>query len=918
MAKAQTMSKERMTMRAKAITALSALVVALMAAIPAQAAGPLSVESFTVGSNNTEAGAHPDLTTSIAVSNPGDPQAAEDVEINFPEGLFGNPQAIAVCRSADFALNQCPGASQAGIITILANYESDPNYLLGTAPLYNMEARGGFETARLAFVAPTVGVAINVPITVRTGSDYGLKMTVSGITQEIPFAGADITIWGFPADPVHDVDRFHVGSPGSPPGCPGLATTSCILTPYVGAGIPVKPYTDNPTVCTGQPLTATLRVKTYQDPANPVQEQASYPPTTHCEKQVFDPVLNLALTTDEADAPAGLDLQFRDPIFLGQSNSPSELRSATVTLPQGLTINPDAADGQIACTDAEANFGSDDPAGCPDNAKIGTFEIHTPALPDALTGSLYIGEPHPGNQYRVVMVAEGFGIHAKLVASVQPDPQTGQVTMSVIDLPQVPFEEFDFHLFASDRALMATPTQCTIYTAESVFTPWNASLSPQASQPIISIGRGPNGRPCPDQQRPFNPSLVAGSSKPVAGDFTDFRLKLGREDGDQFLGDLNFTMPPGLTASLRGLSYCPESAIVAAAGNTGRAEQATGSCPASSAIGTTNVAAGPGSHPFHAVGKMYLAGPFKGAPLSLVAVTPALAGPYDYGVVVVRVAIHVDPNDAHVIAISDTVPAIIGGIPLRLRSIQVNIDRSNFMINPTNCSPFSVDSQGIGDQGTVTDFSSYFQVIDCAPLPFKPKMNIRLLGGKNQTPRSKNPRLRFDLLTRKGDANIKSIAVTLSKAFQIDQRHLSNLCSRSQLEASRCAGRQPMGMAWVRTPLLDQPLQGPAYAVSGFGTLPRVVFILDGQVTVMPQAVSTSVHNGHLKTVVPVVPDVPIGHFRLTLLGGSKGYLINARDLCKNSGVIQVAYVGQNGKTRKQRIKPQLPCGGKRRAKEAR
>jgi hypothetical protein len=902
------MSKQRETMAAKTITAvLTALLAAILLAVPARAAGPMSIESFSVGSSNTEAGAHPDVTTHITMSNPGEPEAAQNVAINFPEGLFGNPRAVAVCRSVDFALNRCPGSSQVGIITIYANYESNSNYLLGTAPLYNMEARGGFETARFAFVAPTAEVPVNVPITVRTGSDYGLRMTVTGITQEIPFAGADITVWGFPADVEHDTDRFHVGEKG----CAGIAATSCIVPPYVTAGIPVKPYVDNPTVCTGQPLTTRLEVTSYEEPGSPARAQADYQPTTHCEKQVFNPVLNLALTNTESDAPSGLDLQFRDPIFLGQSNSPSELRSATVTLPEGLTINPDAADGQIACTDAEANFNSDDAAHCPDNSKIGTFQLHTPSLPDALTGALYIGEPQPGDQYRIVMVAEGFGIHAKLVASVRPDPETGRVTMHVDDLPQVPFEEFDLHLFASDRALMATPTQCRVYVAESVFTPWNSALSPQVSSPIVSIDSGPNGRPCPGQQRPFQPTLVAGSSNPIAGDFTDFRLKLGREDGDQFLGDLNFTMPPGLTASLRGLGYCPESAIAAAARNSGRAEQASPSCPAGSLIGTTNVAAGPGSHPFHAVGRLYLSGPFKGAPLSLVAVTPALAGPYDYGVVVVRVAIHVDAHDAHVSAISDTVPSIIGGIPIRMRSIQVNVDRGSFMINPTNCSPFSVASQGIGDQGSVADFSSYFQTIDCAKLSFKPRMTLKQLGGRKATGRSKDPALRFDLRTRRGDANIKTLTVTLPKSFAIDQRHLGNICSKAQLAAERCAGRQPIGTAIAETPLLEEPLKGPAYAVSGFGKLPHVVFILNGQVTIMPEAESSSV-KGRLRTTVPVVPDAPVGHFRLDLFGGKRGYIVNTRNLCASASAMVVDYTAQNGDTYQQRVRPKAACGAKR------
>ena len=234
--------------------------------------------------------------------------------------------------------------------------------------------------------------------------------------------------------------------------------------------------------------------------------------------------------------------------------------------------------------------------------------------------------------------------------------------------------------------------------------------------------------------------------------------------------------------------------------------------------------------PFHAVGDIYLAGPFEGAPLSLVAITPALAGPYDYGTVVVRVAIRIDPHDAHVIADSETVPAIIGGVPIRMRSIQVNIDKPNFMINPTNCDPFTVDSQGIGDQGTVAGFSSPFQAVNCYSLPFAPTFAVRQLGGHKATPRSKDPALQFDLRTRPGDANIRSVAVTLPKAFAIDQRHLGNICSRAQLAAEHCAGRQPIGAAVVETPLLEQPLRGPAYAVSGFGKLPHVVFILGGQV----------------------------------------------------------------------------------------
>jgi hypothetical protein len=374
-------------------------------------------------------------------------------------------------------------------------------------------------------------------------------------------------------------------------------------------------------------------------------------------------------------------------------------------------------------------------------------------------------------------------------------------------------------------------------------------------------------------------------------------------------------MPPGLTADLRGVSYCPEASIAASANTPGRTEQIAPSCPSSAQIGTSNVAAGPGSHPFHAIGKMYLAGPFQGAPLSLVAITPALAGPYDYGNVVVRVALHVDPLDAHVLADSETVPEIIGGIPIRMRSIQVNIDKPNFMINPTNCSPSSVASKGIGDQGTLTNFSSYFHAVNCHALGFGPKMSIRQLGTRKGTRRAADPQLRFDLKTRPGDANIKSLSVTLSSAFAIDQRHLGNICSEKELTEKQCAGRTPIGSAQTTTPLLDKPLSGPVYAVSGSGGLPKLAFILNGQVNLVPRAETRTISKGsaagRLQTTVPVIPDAPIGHFSLTVFGGKSGYLINTRDLCVHTPITQVEYQAQNGKSAAQKIKVKAPCGKK-------
>jgi hypothetical protein len=876
--------------------------IAAATALPAQASE--SIESFEVTTTTTQAGGHPDLETKFELGNHGTGNPGEAAE-----------DAVSKCTSDDFALEQCPMDSQVGVVTVRANYGGDEQNLLGTAPVFDMASRSADETARLAFIAPVADIPINIPIRVRTERDYGLTMTVAGIPEVIPLAAADIRVWGFPASGLHDEERFVKGSPGNPAGCPDEATGACASSggsnPHQST-LQLSPLTDNPTVCTGQPLTVKLDVTTYQDEGNPAHAEASYNPTTGCQDETFEPVFNAALTSERTDSASGLEMQMKAAQFLGLANSPSSLRTATLILPEGISINPDAADGQTACSDEQANFGDPGPAGCPDSSKIGNFDIVTPALDAPLTGSIYIGEPKPGNQYRAFLIASGFGINSKIVANITPDLNTGQLSMSVVDLPQVPFEQFNLHLFASDRGLVATPTRCAVYEADSLFVPWNDQLAPQHSTPQISVTHGPNDASCPSSIRPFHPSLVAGMSNAVAGDFSSFSLKLDRNDGDQFLGDLNFRLPPGFTGSLRGIGYCPEEAIAAAATRLGRAEQASPSCPASSQIGTSNVAAGPGTHPFHAVGRMYLAGPFKGAPLSLVAITPALAGPYDYGVVVVRVALQVNPLTAQVSAVSDRVPSIIGGVPIRMRSIQVNIDRPNFTINPTNCTPSSIDSQGIGDEGTVTEFSSYFHVVNCGTLPFKPKMRLRQVGGRKGTRRGRNPKLQIDLWTRPGDANVQSLAVTLPSAFEIDQRHLGNICSEKELASTRCAGRQPIGTATTRTPLLDQPLSGPVFAVSGSGGLPRLAFILNGQVTLIPRAEAKTVGKGQLQTIAPVIPDAPIGHFSMTVFGGKRGYLVNTRDLCAHVPITRVSFVGQNGATHAERMRLRTGCRGAR------
>jgi hypothetical protein len=904
------MTGKTIGMRAwKAWLLIAGMVALAWSVVVSPASASEAITSFSVSTSTTQAGGHPDITTSFELDSPGVPESARNVSVNLPEGIFGNPNATIQCSSEEFAFERCPAGSQVGYVTVYANSEGDPKKILGTAPIFNRNAVAD-ETALFGFIVPALNFPVSIPVAVRTGGDFGLRLTVAELTQVTPLAAADLTYWGFPADPVNDAKRFPKGATGDPAGCVGFVNTSC-LQGSTAAAITVRPLINNPSLCKSADDTVSLTVQTYQDPDNPTEATTNYPASTGCEAMTFKPVLFGTPTTLEADSAAGLDLQLAASQPFGRSTTPSSIKSSILTLPEGLTINPGAADGQLACSDADANFGSEAPAECPDNAKIGTFAVDSPSIDGPLEGAIYFGEPTPQDQYRLFLIADGFGIHAKFLGIVRPDAVTGRLTTYLSDLPQVPFETFDLHLFASDRGLMATPTRCRIYEVEARFFPWNDVLPDQNTRQVFSINSGANGAQCPGATLPFNPRLFAGTSSPTGGAFSDFALQLDRDDGDQFLGDLNFTMPPGFTGSLRGISYCPEASILAASSKKGRAEQALPSCPASSQIGTTNVAAGPGTHPFNVVGAIYLAGPFKGAPLSLAAITPALAGPYDYGTQVVRVALHVDSLDAHVTALSDTVPSIIGGVPIRLRTIRVNLNRPNFLINPTNCQETTIHSEGVGDQGTVTGFDSYFHPVNCASLPFKPKMTIRQVGKRKDTKRARNPKLQFDLRTRAGDANIKALTVTLPHAFEIDQRHLGNICSEKELTVNQCAGRTPIGTASTTTPLLDQPLTGPAYAVSGSGGLPRLAFILAGQVTIIPRA-DTETVGGKLQTTVPVVPDAPIGHFSLTVLGGKTGYLINTRDICAHRPVIRIAYTGQNGKTHSEAVKLKSPCGKKK------
>jgi hypothetical protein len=361
-----------------------------------------------------------------------------------------------------------------------------------------------------------------------------------------------------------------------------------------------------------------------------------------------------------------------------------------------------------------------------------------------------------------------------------------------------------------------------------------------------------------------------------------------------------------MTGKLRGIPYCPEDALAAAAGRAGGEEKASSSCPAASQVGSAAVAAGTGPAPFGIDGKVFLSGPYHGAPLSLAVVTPATAGPYDLGTVVVRVALFVDPETAQIHAVSDPIPHVFGGTLLSIRSVDLKMDRPNFTLNPTSCEPFATSGNlagGGADPADPAAFSAFgvsapFQASDCGALGFKPKLFTKLIGGRKAMRRNGHPAFRATLVAREGDANIKRAALTLPHSQFLDQNHIGTICTRVQLAAADCPARSIYGYARAQSPLLDDEVAGPVYLVASDHELPDLLADLHGQVSVRLRGVISSAKE-RMKSVFYPVPDVPVSKFTINMKGGKKGLLVNSRNLCNRPNRSFLSFKAQNGKSLK-------------------
>jgi hypothetical protein len=886
-------------------TLLSAALLGMAFALPASADFGFSHFDVTypdsAGEPVSEAGAHPFAqTTSFDFNRTSHPnlgiipdEALRDQIIGQIPGFVGDTTLMPACPTRVFLEGEwepCPGDTDIGRGEIrvgsikFTDPEGEPQS--PNVPIYNLTTPSG-AAARIGF--KPFGVPVVVLLTINPDPPYNVLATASSAPQTIPFYGADITIWGNPSDPAHDVHRGVVS-------------------------LPERPFLTLPRACLG-PLEASWRIRSWQSPgswltggeAGSGGEADAFEDCAALGFMEGDSALAAAPTTNRAESPSGFEFTIdvdnpglTDP----DERADSDLKKAVVTLPEGLTVNPAAANGLDACTSADLKretAASSPGAGCPDASTVAHVEVTSPLLTERLDGSIFLAEPFKNPLgsllagYLVIKQRER-GIVVKLAGKIETDPATGRITASFDENPQLPFSHLEVSFPGGPRGALTTPQACGDYEIRTELYPWSGN-APLVQDDSFRVAQAPGSGSCASSESalPNTPGFDAGTVEPLAGRHSAFVVNLRREDGTQRFRRVTLTPPPGLTAKLAGTPPCSDAALAAAAAKAGKSEQRSPSCPAVSRVGSVFAAAGSGPAPYWAPGAAYLAGPYKGAPLSIAVVAPAVAGPFDLGTIVVRTAVHVNPSTAQITAISDPFPHILQGIPLDVRTVSVRLDKPQFALNPTSCDPMAFGGALISTLGANAGLHSPFQVAECGRLGFKPRIGLRIFGGIK---RGKYQGLRAVVRPRPGDANIGRTVVRFPRTAFVAQENFRTICTRVQFAADACPKGSIYGRATASSPLLDYPLAGNVYLRSSDNTLPDVVADLRGpahQPIRIELVGRTDSVKGALRNTFDVVPDAPVSYFRLNLFGGSKSLIVNSRNVCAGKNRAAVVINAQSG-----------------------
>lgn len=844
-------------------------------------------------------------------------ETVKTAEVHLPAGLVGDPSATPRCDPTDFAQvgvvigsTTCPPDTQIGYLNasvVLGGREYGrggfplATEMMTRIPLYNLEPPPN----RLGDFAANVGelTTIHMYPELDPGRGYSTRVVIPYISSKmVELASIEATLWGVPGDPAHDRFRYFT---------PQTFAGQVLGAPF--GPVAIRPFLTNPMGCGLDNGAFSVSAESYQSPGRTSElHSPDRMEVQGCDdpRVRFDPSLSLRATEARADGPTGLDVRLDIPSRSGSVDDAGELyagngfidgvstpplRKAVITLPEGMSVSPAVAQGLGGCSEAQIGLGTSAPASCPESSRVGSLEVGTPILPEPLEGSLYLATPDE-NPFRAPMAGyltmEGQGVNIKLPVRLDLSPTDGQVTMTLADIPQLPLLDMALHLHGGPRAALRLPPTCGDHLARYQLTPWSDSRPVEGDVALRVNGGCARGG--------FSPSLSAGTINPVAGESSPLVLELSREEDEANVSSLSIALPPGLTAKLGSVSRCPPVSV------------ASGGCPQASRIGSVVVAAGSGAAPLwlpqpgKAPTAVYLAGPYKGAPFSLLLAIPAQAGPFDFGTVAVRAAVSIDPRTAAATIQSDPLPPVLEGIPIDYRTIHILLDRPGLIRNPTSCEPARISGVATATVGATAELATRFQAVDCGALQFRPRLAIDLAGARGG---NGHPALHAVLRAGAEEAALTSATFTLPAGELLDFRRVRELCAK-RLPPDRCPPGSRLGHARLLSPTLDEPLEGPIYLREPTGGFPDLLANLRaGQIHMLLRG-STAAPGGRLQIRLRALPDIPITRATFNLTGGRNGIFVNSNALCALPPRATAMLRAHNGKQRLMRplVRPPGRC----------
>jgi hypothetical protein len=840
-------------------------------------APPVGAAPGTPGPLDFQAGSHPyQFTAKIAMSTTTNSENEtvpdgdmKNIEIELPRGFAGNPAAVPRCPLVDLNSGEslgdglCPADTQIGTVKL-----EGPSVNL-ERPVDNLVPPPG--------IAGQFGFVVLGPVVMdfefRSGGAEGVTVTISELSNLFPLTKLSLTLWGVPADSGHNQLRGE-----------------CFKTGYnCPSGAAVEPFLTMPPSCS-EPLTTTVVINSWENPGVSIEKSSTADGAdgdpaglSGCDMLHFNPTITVQPESSVADSPSGLSLNMSIPYNSNPEGvAEADMKNIAIAFPAGMSIDPAAAAGLTGCSPSEFGLGEASQPACPKSSKIGALEIETPVVGGALGGAIYLAQPPPGlfgGRMGVYLVAEGDGLLIKLSGELSAQLESGQLTLTLNNMPELPLSDVRFDLFGGPRATLAAPPMCGTFTTTSVLTPYSA---PESGAPVTPSSSFAVDENCGGG---FAPSFAAGATSSLAGQGTGFVLQAARADGQQYIQSLTTALPAGLMANLSTIPLC------------GEAEAAAGTCPQSSEMGTATIAAGAGLDPEYLGGRVYLTGPYGGAPYGLSIVIPGSVGPFDLGTVVVRGRIAVDVADARLTIATNPFPTVLEGIPLRMKNLNLDIDRPGLMINPTECTPQAIGGTVNSTAGAGAAVSAPFRLSGCSTLLFAPKLAAATPAGAS----SRGDGAGFDVKVTSppgAHANLASLTVDLPKPLKPRLTAVQRACTAATFAVNpgACPPGSVVGKATVDTPIQSSPLTGPVYLVFYRGVkYPKLVMVLQGGGMEIQLTGALNVGKGISSTAFGSLPDIPMSLFELDLSKGGNSVLGATENLCSKRRTMPYVTVGQNG-----------------------